>query len=87
MFSDFRVPQPFAAVSQLPAALRLHQKKQTGVLEYVSCGFCHLLTISGPPKPFAAVSQLPAALRLPQKKHTPDFRSMYFVDVVDVCRF
>ena len=40
--AGFRVPQPFASVSQLPAALRLPQKKHgPGVLEYVSCGFCH----------------------------------------------
>ena len=38
----FQDPQPFASVSQLPAALRLPQKKHApGLLEYVSCGFCH----------------------------------------------
>ena len=73
-FTGFKVSQPCASVSQLPAALRRPQKKHApGILEHVSCGFCHFLTISGPPKPFAAVSQLPAALRLPQKKHAPGF--------------
>ena len=45
-------PKPFAAVSQLPAALRLPQQKHApGLLEHVSGGFCHFLTISGPPSP------------------------------------
>ena len=48
LFADFRVPQPFAAVSQLPAALRLPQKKHTpGILEHVSCGCCQFLSILG----------------------------------------
>jgi len=48
-FVGFMVSQPCASVSQLPGALRRPQKKHTpGFLEYVSCGFCHLLMISGP---------------------------------------
>ena len=36
IFNDFRAPKPFAAVSQLPAVLRLSQKKHTlGLLEYI----------------------------------------------------
>ena len=46
-FAGFRVPQPFVSVSQLPAALRLPQKKHApGILEHVSCGFCGFLSIS-----------------------------------------
>ena len=73
-FAGFRVSQPCASVWWLPAALRRPQKKHApGFLEHASCGFCNVLTISGPLKPFAAVSQLPAALRLPQKKHASVF--------------
>ena len=44
IFNDFRAPKPFAAVSQLPAALRLPKKKHApGILEHVSCGFCRFL--------------------------------------------
>ena len=39
-FHDFRAPKPFAAVSQLPAALRLPQKKHApGFLEHISFDF------------------------------------------------
>ena len=80
IFNDFRAPKPFAAVSQLPAALRLPQKKDApGFLEHVSSGFGRFLAICfhlfagfRVPQPFASVSQLPAALRLPQtEKHAP----------------
>ena len=44
--AGFKVPQPFASVSQLPAALRRPQKKHApGFLEHVSCGFCRFLLI------------------------------------------
>ena len=78
MFVGFRVSKAFAAVSQLPGALRLSQKTNklkhtTGVLEYVACEIYHVHRFHRPPKPFAAVLQLPAALRLPEQKHAPRF--------------
>ena len=37
----FQDPQPFASVSQLPAALRLPQKNTPlDFLKHASCGFC-----------------------------------------------
>ena len=40
---DFRAPKPFAAVSQLPAALRRPQKKDApGFVEHVYCQFSHI---------------------------------------------
>ena len=49
--NDFRVPQPCASVSQLPAALRRSQKKHApGFLEYVSCGCCRCLSMFGSQK-------------------------------------
>ena len=59
----FQNPQPFASASQLPAALRLPQKKTRAyVFGVCILQFLSFLTISVPPKPFAAVSQLPVAL-------------------------
>ena len=50
-FAGFRVSQQGASV-WLPAALRRLQKKHPfGVLEYVSCGFCHFQLFHGPPSP------------------------------------
>ena len=43
-------PKPFAAVSQLPAALRLPQKKHApGFWEHASCGFSQFSSILGSP--------------------------------------
>ena len=82
--NDFRAPKPFASVSQLPAVLRLPQKKtRPWIFGVCVLRILSFLTISGPPKPFAAVSQLPAALRLPKKNTPLEFWSMYLVDFVD----
>jgi len=74
----FMVSQPRASVSQLPAALRLPQKKHMP-LEFWNMHLADfvILKISRLPKPFAAVSQLPADLRLPQQKHSPEFEDIF----------
>ena len=66
--------QSFVPVSQLPAALRLPQKKtKNTTLCFRSMYLVNVVTFIDfrDPKPFAAVSQRSAALRLPEKKTHP----------------
>ena len=70
IFIDFKAPNPFVAVSQLPAALQLPRGKKLS-LDFWSMhlvNFVIFIDLSPHPQAFAAVSQLPVALRLPEKK-------------------
>ena len=80
-FVDFRVPQPCASVSELPAALRRPQKKRT--LDFWSMYLVDfVISVLGSPSP---VHLCPSCLGRfgDLRTNTPlDFGSMHLVDFV-----
>ena len=72
--AGFRVSQPCASVSELPAALRRPQKKHApGFLECVSCGFCHFNDLRAPQALCVCVAAACGASATSKKTHPWNF--------------